>query len=96
MTVAVAPAITSQPSSVTATLGSTATFKVVASGSGLTYQWQYQKPGESTWNNVQVNGTSATFNQTNVASRHNGYKFRCKVTNSGGSVTSSIATLTLD
>ena len=87
--------ITSHPSSTSAALGATATFKVVASGSGLSYQWQYQKPGESTWNNVQVNGTSATFNQTNVASRHNGYKFRCKVTNSGGSVTSNPATLTV-
>ena len=59
LTVATGPTITSQPTSVTASLGSTATFKVVASGSGLSYQWQYQKPGESAWNNVQVNGTSA-------------------------------------
>ena len=87
--------ITSHPSSTSAALGATATFKVVASGSGLSYQWQYQKPGESTWNNVQIGGTSATFNQTSVASRHNGYKFRCKVTNSGGSVTSNPATLSV-
>ncbi len=79
----------------TAALGSTATFKVVASGSALTYQWQYQKPGESTWNDVQINGKSATFNQTNVAARHNGYKFRCKVTGSSGTSFSNAATLTV-
>ena len=90
------PKITSDPASTSATLGSTATFKVAASGTGLTYKWQYQKPGESTWNDVQIGGTSATFNQTNVASRHNGYQFRCKVTNAAGYVISDAATLTVD
>ena len=79
----VRPTITTQPSAVTVKAGAKATFKVVASGTGLTYQWQYKKPGETTWNNVSVNGTSATYSLT-TAARHNGYVYRCKVTNSGG------------
>ena len=79
----VRPTITTQPSAVTVKAGAKATFKVVASGTGLTYQWQYKKPGETTWNNVSKNGTSATYSLT-TAARHNGYVYRCKVTNSGG------------
>ena len=90
-----APTITTQPSSVTTALGTTATFTVTAEGEGLTYQWQYQRPGESTWNDAINNGQSATFNQTNVETRHNGFKFRCKVSNSAGSVISNAAMLTV-
>lgn len=74
--------------------GETATFKVVATSTELTYQWYYQKSGESIWNQVSVNGTAATYSLTTVA-RHNGYTYRCKVTNSAGSVYSSTATLTV-
>ncbi len=88
------PTITTQPKSISVNVGKTATFNVVADGNGLSYQWQYQKPGESTWNKVTINGTSATYNLT-TATRHNGYKYRCVVTNTAGSVTSSIVTLTV-
>ncbi len=76
-------------------VGHDGTFTVTAEGEGLTYQWQYQRPGESTWNDAINNGQSATFNQTNVETRHNGFKFRCKVSNSAGSVISNAAMLTV-
>ena len=91
LTVNMKPTITTQPKSVTVTAGKTATFKVVATGA-TSYKWYYQKPGESTWNVVTVNGTSATYKLT-TAARHNGYKYKCVVTNSVGSVTSSVVTL---
>ena len=91
----VAPVIVTQPSGVTAALGSTATFSVTASGTGMSYQWQYLKPGQSAWTNVTDNGQDAVFNQKKVAQRHNGYQFRCVVTNAKGSVTSSAVTLTV-
>ena len=91
LTLNLKPVITSQPSSVTVTAGRTATFKVTATGA-TSYQWYYQKPGETTWTEVANNGTSATYKLT-AAARHNGYKYRCKVTNSAGSVYTSIVTL---
>ena len=85
--------ITSHPASVTAGVGSKVTFKVTATGA-TSYRWQYQKTGETTWNNVQSNGTSATYTLT-AESRHNGYVFRCRVTNAAGNSYSSTAKLTL-
>ena len=58
------------------------------------YQWYYQKPGETTWIAVTNNGTSATYTLT-VATRHNGYKYKCEVINAAGSVYSNIVTLTV-
>ncbi len=88
------PTITTQPSNVTATSGSTATFSVAASGSGtLTYQW-YQLPNSSgTWT-ACANGTSSTFSVT-ASSSNSGYRYRCGVTNSAGTTYSSAATLTV-
>ena len=94
LTVKSKPVITTQPESTAVYVGNTAAFKVVATSGELSYRWQYQKPGESTWNNVTVNGTSATYTLT-TAARHNGYKYKCVVSNSAGSVTSSVVTLTV-
>ncbi len=94
LTVSIKPVISTQPKNATVSAGNTASFKVVATGA-TTYQWQYQKPGETTWNNVANNGTAAVYSLTAQA-RHNGYKYRCKVTNAAGSVYSSVATLTVN
>ena len=94
LTVVTKPTITTQPKNVSVSAGKTATFKVVASGTGLSYQWYYQKPKTTTWVKVSSNGTSATYKLT-TAARHNGYKYRCVVTNSAGSVTSNEVTLTV-
>ena len=88
------PTITTQPTSVSVAAGKTATFKVVASSSGLTYQWWYKKPGDTSWTKVAKNGTSATYKLT-TAERHNGYTYRCVVKNAAGSVASSNVTLTV-
>ena len=87
-----APVITTQPANTSVAQGSTATFKVVASGSNLTYQWQYKKVGESSWTNWSGK-TSATVTCT-AGSANNGCQYRCVVKNSKGSVTSGIAKLT--
>ena len=94
LTVNAKPVITTQPKSVTVNAGKTATFKVVATGAA-SYQWYYLKPGESTWNAVSNNGTSATYTLTTQA-RHNGYQYKCKVSNSVGYVWSGIAKLTVN
>ncbi len=86
------PVITRQPVSVTAPQGSSVTFSVTASGSGLSYQW-YRKSPTGTWSAV-TGATSSTLTITAGAGL-DGYQYRCKVSNSAGGVYSSAATLTV-
>ncbi|MBR3106471.1 MAG: leucine-rich repeat protein [Clostridia bacterium] len=92
LTLNLKPVITSQPSDVSVGPGGKATFRVVATGA-VSYQWYYQKPGDTTWYKVTVDGTSATYT-LKVEPRHNKYKYKCVVTNGAGSVESGIAILT--
>ncbi len=84
-----APVIANQPQSQTVLEGATVTFDVVASGNpSPTYQWQF--------NNANItNATSATFSLTNVTSANAG-NYRVVVSNTSGSVTSDVATLTVN
>jgi hypothetical protein len=86
----VAPSITTQPANQTVTVGQTATFTVVATGTApLTYQWQK--------NNANISGaTSASYTTPATASGDNNSSFRVIVTNSVTSVTSNSATLTVN
>ncbi len=83
-----APAITTQPTSQTATAGTSVSFAVVASGTAtLTYQWR--KGGTA------ISGaTAATYTLGAVATGDAG-SYDVVVSNSQGSVTSSAATLTV-
>lgn len=82
------PSITTQPTSQAATAGQTASFSVVATGSGtLIYQWK--KNGT-----VLSGGTSATLTLSNVTSTDAG-SYSAVVTNLAGSVTSVAANLTV-
>ena len=85
--------ITTQPSNASAALGKTVTFKVVASGTGLTYQWQYQRAGETTWKNWSGK-TSATLTVT-AGSNNNGCQYRCVVKGVSSTVASNAALLTI-
>ncbi len=90
-----APSITTQPSSTTVTEGKTATFSVVATGNGtLTYQWQQSTDSGSTWTNID-GATNAAYTIPAAILDMNGYQYRCKVTGTGGEVTSNAATLTV-
>ena len=94
LTVNSKPVITAQPGSLTVSAGAVATFKVTATGA-TSYQWYYRTSSSGTWNIVQNNGTSATYNLTTIAS-HNGYQFRCLVKNNIGSVYTNTVTLTVN
>ncbi len=93
VTIAVPPVITAQPSPKTVTSGKTAVFTVTASGTGLTYQWQYSKDGGTTWYN-KTDANSTTYTVTAKAS-YDGFLYRCKVKNSAGAVYSNSAKLTV-
>ncbi len=84
-----APAITTQPLSQTAKAGSSVTLTVVASGSGLTYQWNF--------NGLPISGaTSASFTIASAAVSNAG-SYTVTVSNaSGGSVASTGAVLAVD
>ncbi len=83
-----APAITTQPASQTVAAGQTATFSVVASGSGLAYQWMR--------NGAALAGANAASYTTPPAtSADNGAGFSVTVTNASGGATSNTAILTV-
>ena len=96
LTVKAALAITTQPKSVTANVGETATFKVVATGTGLTYQWQWRKNASSTWASTTVSGNKTATITVPATAARNGYQYRCKITDANGKIVySNAATLTV-
>ena len=92
------PTITTQPKAATISEGNYPAFTVVASGSGLTYQWQVSKDSGSTWSNINTTTfpSAKTPTLTFLAKvSMNGYKYRCVVSNSSGSVNSTSVKLTV-
>ena len=83
------PAITTQPVSQTVTVGQTATFSVVASGTPpLGYQWHR--------NSAPIAGaTSSSYTTSPATVSDSGSQFHCIVTNSFGTATSNSAILTV-
>ena len=87
-----------------------ATFTFMLENStGCTYQWEYRKNSSDTWKTEQESTIysdsgcgcyaggwgSSTFSLQPISLAMNGWQFRCKVTNSGGSVYTNVATLTV-
>lgn len=87
---AVGPTITTQPANQTVTVGQTATFSVTATGTApLSYQWQK--------NSVNIAGaTAASYTTPATVSGDNGAKFDVIVSNTAGTQTSTMATLTVN
>jgi hypothetical protein len=85
-----APSITAEPASRTVTAGQTATFTVGATGTApLTYQWRK--------NGTAITGaTSTTYTTPTTTVLDNAAQFTVVVRNSGGSVTSNAAILTVN
>ena len=89
--VATAPVITVPPASQTIGAGSSATFNVTATGTQpFFYEWYATNSGVST-----LVGTSSSFTTNNVAFSLSGLQFYVVLTNSIGSATSVVATLTV-
>ncbi len=83
------PSIVSQPTNQTVIAGATATFRVVATGSSpLSYQWFFNQTS------VLTGATNATLTLNNVRLGSAG-GYSVVVTNLAGTVTSSVATLTV-
>lgn len=82
-----------------ANVGAPATINVIASGTGLTYQWQVSTDGGNTWNNVSdgTGATSAEYKTVATTTAMNGYQYRCIIKSAAGGVaTSTAVTLTVN
>jgi len=72
---------TTHPASTSVTCGGNATFSVAATGSLLTFTWQYRTSATGTWVDITNGGifggaTTSTLTLTNVPGTFNGYQFR--------------------
>ena len=87
------PSITGQPSGQTVNAGSSATFTVMASGTGtLSYQWQSLATSSgASWTAVTdgSGANTAAYTTANLLGSDSGRQFRVVVTNAFGSVTSN-------
>lgn len=99
------PSITTQPINQLDCEGASVNFAVVATGTGLTYSWQYKRPLDSSYTIILSNSTNIdNFNENQITIRNvgsaqfpNGTLFQVNVSNSSGcSVTSNAATLTVN
>ena len=94
VTLTVNPKITTQPASKSVTAGTTVTFTVKATGA-KSYQWYYRTSAAGTWKAVSAaSGTTASYS-LKTAARHNGYQYRCVITNVVGTATTKTVTLTV-
>jgi uncharacterized protein (TIGR02145 family) len=83
------PVISTHPVSATCPVNDTVSFRVVASGPGLSYQWQ--KNG----GNI-VGATAASYTPPALTVADTAATYRCVVSNAGGNVNSNGATLSIN
>ncbi|MDM8004908.1 MAG: family 10 glycosylhydrolase [Phycisphaerae bacterium] len=94
LTLKASTAITQQPAAQSVCPGSTATFTVAATGDGtITYRWQ--RDGTDLSDEGHYSGTATATLTVSNADSGDAADFRCVVTAGCGSVTSSVAALTL-
>jgi hypothetical protein len=87
-------AITTQPQNASGKVGETAKFTVAASGTNLTYQWQFYS--STGWQNSGMTGAKTASISVPITDARNGQQYRCIVTSANGtSATSNAAKLTV-
>jgi alpha-tubulin suppressor-like RCC1 family protein len=94
LTVQKAPAMSEQPTSTTVEEGQNAVFEATASGfPPPTVQWQTSTNGGGAWSNL----TGATSDKLTLAAKTSlsGHEYRAVFKNAAGTVTSAVATLTV-
>ncbi len=90
-----APSFTQQPISKTVVAGNTAELSAVASGTPApTFRWQSKVPGATDFTNI-AGAIAGTYVTPVLLPADNGTQFRCVATNSSGSATSAVATVTV-
>ena len=81
----------------TAAESANAVFTVTATGTGLSYQWQFLPTGSGTeWSDTSATGAKTNQLTVQALSYRNNYQYRCVMTNGDGVKTTSLpATLTV-
>nr|DAJ43691.1 MAG TPA: Immunoglobulin I-set domain [Caudoviricetes sp.] len=91
--------ITAQPKDVSAQESANAIFSITASGTGLTYQWQFLPTSGNDakdWGNTSITGATTSALTVQALSYRAGYQYRCVVTDSSGNTAiSAPAVLTI-
>ena len=87
------PVFTTQPGSVSACPGTSVRLVAAATGSGLSYQWQFN-PGGATFTNI-AGATGTSYTTANLAAGNNGNQYCCVVTGTCSAITSAVATVTV-
>ena len=88
------PVITTQPQTAVVKAGQTATFTVEATGEELVYQWQIDRNDGNGF--VDITGAANTSYTTGETDKDcNGFRYRCVISNSAGSVMTEEAGLTV-
>lgn len=91
--------ITAQPKDVSAQESANAIFSITASGTGLTYQWQFLPASGNDakdWGNTSITGATTSALTVQALSYRAGYQYRCVVTDSSGNTAiSAPAVLTI-
>lgn len=90
--------ITTQPASVTKTVGSTASFTVAATTTTgtLTYQWQAKAASEAGYTDISgETSTTLSLSASEVIADNSGTQYRCKVSNGTDTMYSKSAVLTV-
>ena len=92
--------ITSDPDNASVEVGQTANFSVGSSGTARTHQWQYSPDTGTSWFDV-FNGTggmTASYTTEQLTTAENNYQYRCivSVACDSSSVTSAVATVTVN
>ena len=93
LTVGSGISITTNPTNKTACLGGTTTFSVVATGSGLTYKWQ--KNGVDMADGGSISGALTTTLTITGVVAGDATNYKCVITGTCGTATSTAATLTI-
>jgi len=83
--------VTAQPVGANLPVGKTAKFTVKATGTGLKYQWQYRTSAKGSWKAAINTGSKTATLSVPVTVAHNGYQYRCVITDKYGNVVNSNA-----
>jgi hypothetical protein len=93
--VGAAPVLTTNSVAATVCAPSQATFSVVSSTAGVTYQWQSATTLAGTYSNIS-GATAASYTTAATTAAMNGMGYRCVVSTQCGTVTSANALLTVN
>jgi len=91
----VAPAIVAQPADQAVVAPASATFNVTATGTSLSYDWQVSTDGGTTFTDVAGAPDAPSLTIASSAVGQSGQRYRVRVSNPAGSVTSNPALLTV-